>query len=382
MGSRPRRPAGVEFAWMRWRGNRGEGEVMVGSDSAKCRDSRNLPSRYRPTLASGFFIAFLGLAVPSPHGGLAKAQNPGDSAQDDFSDLEASAGRRSGGSFPFDYQQLAYFPAIDNQVDLWAAVSVHAGRVRGVFEGGWKYDLRLTFTLLRDSEEVARDESRVKHTLSALIPPHTTDGFPIQTRVRVPPGRYDYRIEVQDLNWEGDRSLNVKEGEVVVPQFDPSRPFISSVAVAADSGGSWTPAAGVELKLNAARMVQTDARPFVYFEVYGLTPGGTFRGDVRLVSTWTSQGTGETFDGVRQPFQLQFRGTAPEDPDSPVRSVLRLEMKDTRPGPYEVQVRFTDIETGKKSEIRKTGVRVREPQSRGSEQEITEVGTGDTGGSR
>jgi hypothetical protein len=57
-------------------------------------------------------------------------------------------------------------------------------------------------------------------------------------------------------------------------------------------------------------------------------------------------------------------------------------MKDTRPGPYEVQVRFTDIETGKKSEIRKTGVRVREPQSRGTQQEITEVGTGDTGGSR
>ncbi len=355
---------------------------MIGSDSADSRGCRNLASRYHPSLAGCVFAALLGLAIPTPHSGLATARSPGDQSQEGFSDLEASAGRRTGGSFPFDYQQLVFYPVNESEVDLWAAVSVHAGRVRGVFEGGWKYELGMTFALLKDGEEVARDESRVKHILSALIPPHTSDGFPIQTRVRVPPGRYDYRIEVRDLNWEGDRSLNVKEGNVVVPQFDPSRPFISSVAVAADSGGSWSPATGVELKLNAARMVQTDARPFVYFEVYGLTPGGPFRGDVRLVSTWTSKGTGETFDGVRQPFQLQFRGTAPEDPDRPVRSVLRLEMKNTRPGPYEVQVRFTDIETGEKSEVRKTRVLVRKPQTRGSLQEITEVGSGDTGGSR
>ena len=355
---------------------------MVGSDSVESRGCRILACRCHPTLAGYVFAALLGLAIPTPHGGLATAKSPGNQSQEGFSDLEASAGRRSGGSFPFDYQQLVFYPASDGEVDLWAAVSVHAGRVRGVFEGGWKYELGMTFTLLREGEEVARDETRVKHVLSALIPPNTSDGFPIQTRVRVPPGRYDYRIEVRDLNWEGDRSLNVKEGDVVVPQFDPSRPFISSVAVAADSGGSWSPAAGVELKLNAARMIQTDARPFVYFEVYGLTPGGPFRGDVRLISTWTSKGTGETFEGVRQPFQLQFRGTAPEDPDRPVRSVLRLEMKNTRPGSYEVQVRFTDIETGEKSEIRKTGVRVREPQTRGSVHEIMEVGTDSTGESR
>jgi hypothetical protein len=327
-------------------------------------------------------MLFASLVLLNPHTGTATAQTPTVNPQSDFATLEASAGRRTGGSFPFDYQLLVYYPAGDSEVDLWAAVSVHAGRVRGVFEGGWKYELEMRFILLKDGQELARDQSRVQHVLSALISPRTSDGFPLQTRVRVPPGRYEFRIEVRDLNWEEDRSLNIQEGEVVVPQFDPSGPFISSVAVAADSGGSWSPGAGVELKLNAARMVQTDARPFVYFEVYGLTPGSTFRGDVRLVSTWRSEGTGETFDGVRQPFQLQFRGTAPDEPDVPVRSVLRLEMKDTRPGPYEVQVRFTDVETGAKSEVRKTGVRVRPPQDTGYQPEITEIGTGATGGSQ
>ena len=355
---------------------------MVGSKSRVRRGSCRLAFGNCPSLAIYLFIALAGCVLSTSHVRVATAQTANVDANGDFADLEASAGRRTGGSFPFDYQQLVYYPVSEDDVDLWAAVSVHAGRVRGVFEGGWKYELEMRFILLQDGEEVARDLTRVKHVLSALISPRTSDGFPLQTRVRVPPGRYDFRIEVRDLNWEGDRSLNIQEGEVVVPQFDPSRPFLSSVAVAADSGGSWSPAVGVELKLNAARMVQTDARPFVYFEVYGLTPGGTFRGDVRLVSTWRSEGTGETFDGVRQPFQLQFRGTAPDDPDMPVRSVLRLEMKDTRPGPYEVQVRFTDVETGAKSEIRKTGVRVRPPQDTGSQQEITEIGTGDRGGSR
>jgi len=355
---------------------------MVGSKSEVRRRNCKLAFGYRPTLVSCLFVALTSLVSPTPNVRIATAQSPDVDSQAGFNALEQSAGRRTGGSFPFDYQQLVYYPVSDSEVDLWAAVSVHAGRVRGVFEGGWKYELEMRFTLMKDGVEVAREQSRVKHVLSALIPPRTSDGFPLQTRVRVPPGRYDFRIEVRDLNWEGDRSLNIQEGEVVVPHFDPSRPFISSVAVAADSGGSWSPAVGVELKLNAARMVQTDARPFVYFEVYGLTPGGTFRGDVRLVSTWKSEGTGETFEGVRQPFQLQFRGTAPDDPDRPVRSVLRLEMKDTRPGPYEVQVRFTDVETGAKSEIRKTGVRVRPPQDTGSQQEINEIGTGDTGGSR
>jgi hypothetical protein len=327
-------------------------------------------------IAGTVFVAALHAGMPEP----APAQEVTMSTQEGFSRLEASAGTRESGSFPFDYQHLAFYPSSTGEVDLWTAVSVHAGRVRGVFEGGWKYDLELRTMLYRDGVEVARDQSRVRHVLNQQIPPRSTDGFPIQTRVRVRPGEYSYRIEVRDLNWEGDRSLNIQEGEVVVPPFDHSGPFISSVAVAADSGGAWNPSPGVLLKLNAARMIQTDTRPFVYFEVYGLTPGATYRGEVRLVSSWTSTGTGEVFTGVRQPFQLQYRGTSPEEPEQPVRSVLRLDMTDTRPGPYKVLVRFTDSATGTQTEVRESGLRVRDPEGRSDTQPIAEVGEEVTGG--
>jgi len=310
--------------------------------------------------------------------GRASAQEPASvgGSEHAFEALEESSGRRTSGPFPFDWQHLVYYPDGADGVELWTAASVHAGRVRGVFEGGWVYRLAMRIELSRDGEVVASDETRIRHVLNLLIPPNVTDGFPLQTRVVVPPGVYDYRIEIQDLNWEGDRSVNAATGELTVPAFSTDRPFVSSVAVAADSGGTWTPAPGVDLKLNAAKMVQTDARPFIYFEVYGLTPGGRFRGDVRLVSTWASRGTGETFDGVRQPFTLQYRATAPEDPDVPVRAVLRLDMENTRPGPYEVQVRVTDASTGLQSDVRRAGVRVREPEDRGGTQPIAEIAPG------
>ncbi len=310
----------------------------------------------------------------------AVAQQVAGSSDSEFANLEASAGRRDAGSFPFDYQHLVFYPNGADGVELWTAASVHAGRVRGVFAGGWLYNLAMRVELLQDGTVVASDETRIRHVLNALIPPTSADGFPLQTRVVVPPGTYDYRIEIRDLNWEGDRSVNVREGSVTVPRFEEGVPFVSSIAVAADSGGTWTPAPGVNLKLNAARMIQTDARPFVYFEVYGLTPGGTIRGDVRLVSTWMSKGTGETFEGVRQPFQLQYRATAPEEPGRPFRSVLRLDMEDTRPGPYEVQVRITDATSGQRSAVRRAGLRVREPEDRGLTEPIAEVKQGAAGG--
>lgn len=328
----------------------------------------------------GVVLAALFLALPAA----VPAQEPAvaGGTQAAFEELEASAGRRTSGSFPFDWQHLVFYPTGAEGVELWTAASVHAGRVRGVFEGGWVYRLVMRIELSRDGEVVATDEERIRHVLNVLIPPHSSDGFPLQTRVVVPPGRYDFRIEVQDLNWEGDRSVNAATGTLTVPAFETDRPFVSSIAVAADSGGTWTPAPGVNLKLNAAKMVQTDARPFVYFEVYGLTPGGTFRGDVRLVSTWVSRGTGETFDGVWQPFTLQYRASAPEQPGVPVRAVLRLDMEKTRPGPYEVQVRVADAATGLRSELRRTGVRVRQPEDRGAVQPVAEVGRddGDSGG--
>lgn len=317
---------------------------------------RSRPCRSLPTLSSVLLL----VTFPSVPRAVSQESDTPRSAEEDFDALDQARGLKASGAFPFDYQHLAFLAGPGGQVELWAAASVHAGRVRGVFQGGWRYSLAMELELYRGDSLVASDRTRTDHVLSSQIPPYVADGFPLQTAVRVPPGRYEYHIRVQDLNWERDRSVNEKSGTVVVPDFDTSRPIISSIAVAADSGGTWNPAPGVTLKLNAAAIVQQEARPFVYFEVYGLTPGADYRGDVRLVSRWASTGKGERFTGSHQPFQMQYRGTAPADPTAPVRSVFRLDMKETQAGPYEVRVRVTDLATGKQSATRRAGLKVRE----------------------
>jgi hypothetical protein len=282
----------------------------------------------------------------------------------DFDRLDSGAGLRSGGAFPFDYQHLVFFD-LDDQGDpnsgasLWTAASVQAGRLRGVFEGGWNYSLDMTVALYDADTLVARVDTRHEYVLGSRLDSNESDGFPIQALLKVTAGEYDYRIVIRDNNWEDDRSVNEIRGRLVVPKSIMTQPFVSSVAIAADSAGTWTPASNLELQLNAARIVQKDARPFVYFEAYGLTPGSSYRGEVRLVSRWAGRGKGEYFRGTYEPFQMQYRGSVPADPSEPVRKLLRLDLSDTEPGPYEVQIRVRDLETGQVSEVRSARMKVR-----------------------
>lgn len=284
----------------------------------------------------------------------------------DFDRLDSGAGLRSGGAFPFDYQHLVFFNLDElgepvAEVNLWTAASVQAGRLRGVFDDGWNYSLDLAVSLYDADTLVARTEIRHAFVMNTRQDSDVTDGFPIQVLLRVPAGEYDYRIVIRDNNWPDNRSVNEKRGRVVVPMPITTQPFVSSVAIAADSSGSWAPASDVGLKLNAARVVQSDRRPYVYFEAYGLTPGSSYRGELRLVSRWAGRGKGEEFRGTYQPFQLQYRGTVPEDLAEPVRKLLRLDLTDTAPGPYEVQIRVRDLVTGLVSEVRSARLKVRAP---------------------
>ena len=283
-----------------------------------------------------------------------------------FDRLDAEAGLRSGGPFPFDYQHLVFYPSFEAGrseagVDLWTAASVQADRVKGVYEGGWRYSLDMTVELFQADTLAYRGDARTALTIGAPLPRDDAAelGFPIQVGLRVQPGEYDYRIRIRDNGWEGDRSTNEKVGRIEVPEAVFGQPFISSIAIAADSGGTWRPSGGVDLQLNAARIVYSDARPFVYFEAYGLTPGGDYRGEVRLVSRRVTRGADDVFDGAYQPFQLQYRGSVPMDSGEPVRKVLRLDLGQTRPGPYEVQIRVRDLVTGVASEVRSARLKVR-----------------------
>jgi hypothetical protein len=315
----------------------------------------------------GAFLALLASPLPLAATTQATQADSVARAERDFGRLDAEAGLRSGGVFPFDFQYLVYYDAASQQddglVSLWTAASVQADKVRAVFDGGWTYSLDMTVELTQDDTLAYRGETRSSVSLVSRLSglDLESQGFPVQNLMRVVPGEYDYVIRIKDNGWYDDRAVNEKRGRIVVPKSILSQPFISSIALAADSGGTWNPAPDLELKLNAARMVESDSRPYVYFEAYGLTPGGSYRGEIRLVSRWVSTGQGERFTGVFQPYQLQYRGSVPADPSAPVRKLLRLDMSRSAPGPYEIQIRVRDLETGLASEVRSARIKVREP---------------------
>jgi len=347
------------------RRERGSGGVRVCS------------SRVAPALA---FVAVLA-AVSTATSAVSPQEGENQAFADPaaFNALAESGGLKATGAFPFDYQYLAFSGGSREVVALWVAASVEAGRIRGVFDGGWRYSLSLELELFQNDSLVVRRVRRTDFLFSAQVADTTTDGFPLQTLVSVPPGEYDCRIVVTDLNWPDERSVNVVEGKLTIPAFDVSRPVVSSIAVAADSNGTWKPAVGVELQLNAAAIVEKAARPYIYFEVYGLTPGASYRGEIKLASTWVSRGRGETFRGPYEPFQMQYRGSAPVDPTVPVRAVMRLDTRDAEPGPYEVRVRVTDLATGQRSDVRRASLKIRPRTSRTAP--ITEIEVRSEGGS-
>lgn len=334
-----------------------------------------------PVRNLGVVLMMLGATAPGSLASIpqqvAQVQTHAEAAE--LNVLAESGGLKATGAFPFDYQYLAFHGGSPEIVALWAAASVEAGRIRGVFDGGWRYSLSLGLELFQDDSLVVAKTRRTDFVFSRQVADTTRDGFPLQTMVSVPPGEYDYRLVIKDMNWPDDRSVNRVEGNLTVPVFNVTGPVVSSIAVAADSSGTFEPAFGVDLQLNAAAIVEKAARPYIYFEVYGLTPGGSYRGEIKLSSTWVSRGRGEQFTGPYQPFRMQYRGSVPADPTVPVRAVMRLDTRDAEPGPYEVQVRVTDLETGVRSEVRKAQLKIRAPSTRSAP--ITEVDVRTDGGS-
>lgn len=115
-------------------------------------------------------------------------------------------------------------------------------------------------------------------------------------------------------------------------------PRLSDVAVAADSGGSWSRDGRVFLEPDPAHRPGRDGSLHLYFEAYGLRPGAAYEVEVRVASDDLAErifdlGPGETA------FALRFPARAPED-GSPGRHHLRLDLSGTPVGEYLLAIRL------------------------------------------
>ena len=282
-----------------------------------------------------------------------------------------SSGTHTGGAFPIDWEHLRFLRGSGSMITVWAAINVDAGRCwPRATSGGWLYSLALRYELFdQDGELVATGADSLRYEHPTRL--KSDQGFGLQAPVTVPPGTYRFRIEVEDRNRE-PVARSVKEGELIVPSYGVPGPVLSDLAVASDTPGIWQPLPGVSLKLNAAHVVYVDASPYIYFEAYGLTPGARYRVEVRMESAEAQSFMDRRLRGASRPFQLQYSGPVPIDPDTPVRGAQHLKLgTNTLPGLYQVTVRVTDLVTGETSlprrinlKVQSRSLRVNEPAAR------------------
>ncbi len=204
--------------------------------------------------------------------------------------------------------------------------------------GNYRYRVDARWVLVDAAGESQTFNSSFEATTQRLL--GRDESLPVRMAADLAPGQYRYALLVRDSRLAPGReqlSGNYRRVALTVRELGAGAPALSDVAVAADSGGTWSPGGGVRLRPSPAHLTGADGVGYVYFEVYNLTPGGQYTTEIRLEPD---------DDDAGDAFQLSFPGDGATDASRMSRRLLRVDLRDSEPGRYVMQVVVTDEATG------------------------------------
>lgn len=217
---------------------------------------------------------------------------------------------------------------------VWVNAVADGGKLRADRGAYGTYSYRVIGTLSLVDERGEIHQRSATFSLTAEQELNDEAGLPVRLSVDVPPGKYSYTFALRDAkdsrvppagNWRAD-SLTVR-------RYAAQLPALSDVAVAPDSGGSWSPAEGVRLPITPLHRTNASGNAWLYFEAYGLSPTGGYEVEVQLEPRE---------DG--EPFTLTYHGAAPATREETLQRLLRLDLTNSRPGTYDARITITDAE--------------------------------------
>jgi hypothetical protein len=240
----------------------------------------------------------------------------------------------------FALEWLSFRAARPAMTRVWLNAIVGASSLTPVERDGRDaYRLEAAWTLLDETGATYRylPASLVLPVDAAL---EDETGISLRMSTDLLPGVYRWMLAVSDGNWTPGRSGEkarggYASGELVVRDLGSDLPVLSDIAVSADSAGSWSPAAGVNLNPTPTRVTGEDGVAFIYYEAYNLTPGGQYETRVVL----TPEGEGQSFD-------LSYPGTARRGATIVTRGYLRIDLSKSPPDRYEMSVTVRDLTNG------------------------------------
>jgi GWxTD domain-containing protein len=237
-------------------------------------------------------------------------------------------------------EELQFGSAREGMNRVWLNAVVEGERLipSPTPDGRYQYRVEARWVLVDALGEVQVFNSSFQATTPRVL--GRDESIPVRLAADLPPGQYRYTLLVRDSRVVQGRALrsgNYKKVDLTVRELTAGAPALSDVAVAADSGGTWSPGGGVRMRPTPAHLTGPDGVAYVYFEVYNLTPGGEYTTNIRLEPEDEDAG---------DPFELSFPGDGTTGVSRMARRMLRLDLQDSAPGNYTMQVIITDEVTG------------------------------------
>ncbi|MEJ2482179.1 MAG: hypothetical protein P8049_03435 [Gemmatimonadota bacterium] len=243
----------------------------------------------------------------------------------------------------FSWERLRFFNPRSGETVVWLLVGARAGDLEKAAapDGGATYRVETRVAVRRGTAVVL--ESAVTE-LGAEDSLERDDAVIGRLPITVGPGTHPFTLTVQDLN-DSEAAKGNWTQDTVRALAQSNLPEISDLAVAADSGGSWTRDGVTFLSVSPSHLTRPDGTIHLYFEVYGMRDGTPYEVEIRAVPERDAN-----LIWAVTPSALAYRASFDSEmPGGISPHHLRLDLADTPDGAYVIGVRVTDANSGRQS---------------------------------
>ena len=312
---------------------------------------------YGESPLKSLFLSFQGLdpyyatlAYRSVRGGTSLLQDLNDERQRTMADIRFAADSVPDApdldpSLRFASERLRFFNPSSGGTVVWLLAAARGGDLTGEVdtEGRSVYRLDLV-AAVQTGDAVSRDSVRSV----VRVPRALGDEDAVISRIpaSIGPAEHPFTLVLKDGNAEDGPMGNWARG-VAVGLRPSDLPEISDIAVAADSGGTWTRDGETFLAVTPSHVTGPDGEIHLYFEVYGVEAATPYSVEIRVVPQDSAGGMWE-IAARETAFRVSFASEMPATGGIGAHH-LRVDLADTPPGAYMLGIRIDETASGRQS---------------------------------
>jgi len=248
-------------------------------------------------------------------------------------------------SLRFAWERLRFFNPSSGGTVVWLVAAARGGDLTGEVdtEGRSVYRLDLV-AAVQTGNAVSRDSVRSV----VRVPRALGDEDAVISRIpaSIGPAEHPFTLVLKDGNAEDGPMGNWARG-VAVGLRPSDLPEISDIAVAADSGGTWTRDGETFLAVTPSHVTGPEGEIHLYFEVYGVEAASSYSVEIRVVPQDSAGGMWEIAAGETA-FRVSFASQMPATGGIGAHH-LRVDLSDTPAGAYTLGIRINETTSGRQS---------------------------------